>query len=136
VIATIFDTGPIAASLADTDQRHPECAKLLNELPGKRLLPSPVLAEVSWLLQRWPDVEAEFLYGIARGSFELIHLSAADLRRMGDLILEYADLRLGTVDASIVAVAERFGVGRIATLDRRHFTVVRPRLASALTLLP
>ncbi|PVC89468.1 hypothetical protein DBP19_20775 [Streptomyces sp. CS090A] len=43
---------------------------------------------------------------------------------------------LGAVDASVIAVAERYGVKRVATLDRRHFTVVKPRHVPALTLLP
>lgn len=37
---------------------------------------------------------------------------------------------------AVIALAERLGVTEIATLDRRHFTVVRPRHVSALTLLP
>lgn len=40
------------------------------------------------------------------------------------------------VDASIVAVAERLDVRKIATLDRRHFSVVRPRHVDALELIP
>jgi predicted nucleic acid-binding protein len=42
------------------------------------------------------------------------------------LITTYADLPLGAVDASVVAVAERLRVRQVATLDRRHFSVVRP----------
>src|SRR5438067_1936356 len=34
----------------------------------------------------------------------------------------YADLPLATVDASIVAAAERLVEANVATLDRRHFT--------------
>jgi hypothetical protein len=55
---------------------------------------------------------------------------------MGELVLQYADFPLGGVDASDIAVAERFGVGRVATLDRRHFSVVKPVHVPALTLLP
>ena len=44
--------------------------------------------------------------------------------------------RFGTTDAAVVAVAERLGLPEIATLDRRHFTVVRPLHTPALTLLP
>jgi predicted nucleic acid-binding protein len=40
------------------------------------------------------------------------------------------------VDASVVAVAERLGIGTVATLDRRHFTVVRPRHVDMFELLP
>jgi hypothetical protein len=36
----------------------------------------------------------------------------------------------------VIALAERHGATRVATLDKRHFTVVRPRHAPALELLP
>jgi hypothetical protein len=35
-----------------------------------------------------------------------------------------------------VAVAERLGLIEIATIDRRHFSIVRPRHTDAFTLLP
>jgi uncharacterized protein len=89
-----------------------------------------------WLLERWPQVEAAFLAEVARGTFELVHLTPTDLARMGELVLQYADFPLGGVDASVIAVAERFGVDRVATLDRRHFSVVKPAHVPALTLLP
>ncbi|TDU03059.1 SUKH-4 immunity protein of toxin-antitoxin system [Streptomyces sp. 846.5] len=53
-----------------------------------------------------------------------------------ELVLQYADFPLGGVDASVIAVAERFGVDRVATLDLRHFSVVKPAHVPSLTLLP
>jgi len=41
-----------------------------------------------------------------------------------------------TSDASVIALAEWFGVTEVATLDRRHFSVVQPRHVDSLTLLP
>ena len=55
---------------------------------------------------------------------------------MADLVNTYESLPLGTTDASVVAVIERLGLTDVETLDRRHFTVVRPRHVDALTLLP
>jgi hypothetical protein len=55
---------------------------------------------------------------------------------MAELVARYHDLPLGTVDASVIAAAERRGVHDIATLDHRHFTVVRPNHVDAFTLLP
>ena len=55
---------------------------------------------------------------------------------MADLVAQYGSLPLGTTDASVVAVAERLKVTEVATLDWRHFNVVRPAHTSALTLLP
>jgi len=105
-------------------------------LRGRRLLPSPVLTEVCWLLERWPKIEAAFLEQVAEGAFELVQLSPNDLVRMAELVRDYADFPLGAVDASVIAVAERYKADRIAKIDRRHFSVVRPRHVGALTLLP
>ena len=136
MISTVLDTGPLVAALNTGDRRHAECASLLVSLSGRRLLPSPVMTEACWLLDRWPKVEAAFLDEVARGTFELVHLTSADLIRMGQLVVQYADFPIGAVDASVIAVAERFGTGRVATLDQRHFNTVRPAHVPALTLLP
>ena len=55
---------------------------------------------------------------------------------MAELVVRYGDLPLGTTDASVVALAERLKIDEVATLDRRHFAVVRPSHTSALKLLP
>ena len=60
----------------------------------------------------------------------------ADWMRIGELVWQYRDLPLGTVDASIVAAAERLDIDTVATLDRRHFSVVRPKHVERFTLLP
>jgi hypothetical protein len=52
------------------------------------------------------------------------------------LVEQYGDLPLGTADACVVALAERLRIPTIATLDRRHFTIVRPTHVSAFELLP
>jgi len=83
-----------------------------------------------------PRVEEDFLRGVADGDFELVELTSVDYARMAELVGDYGDLPLGTTDASIIALAERLGVTEIATTDRRHFTVVRPRHLGAFTLLP
>jgi predicted nucleic acid-binding protein len=97
-----------------------------------------VVTEVCYLLQReaGPRAEAAFLTSLADGDLTVVDLEPADWRRTADLVTQYADLPLGAVDASVVAVAERLAIHEVATIDRRHFTVVRPRHVDALTLLP
>jgi hypothetical protein len=73
---------------------------------------------------------------IARGLFSPEHVAPADWLRIAELVARYRDLRLGTTDASVVAAAERLGIRTVATLDRRHFTVVRPAHVEAFELLP
>ncbi|MFC5265848.1 hypothetical protein ACFPJ1_27360 [Kribbella qitaiheensis] len=70
------------------------------------------------------------------GDFVVAQADAAALDSIAELISKYADLPLGLVDASVVALAEQLGVQEIATLDRRHFSVVRPHHVNAFTLLP
>jgi predicted nucleic acid-binding protein len=68
--------------------------------------------------------------------FTIISPTEEELARASVLIRQYADLRIGLVDACVIALAERRGATRIATLDRRHFSVVRPQHVVAFTLLP
>ncbi len=72
------------------------------------------------------------------GNSELLveHLTASDWARVAELTDKYGDQHFGGVDAGLVALAERLGLTTIATLDHRHFGVVRPSHIAALTLLP
>lgn len=102
------------------------------------LVPTPVLGEVGYLLGKFAGAktEAGFLRSLAVGDFSAVDPVADDYLRAAELVERYADLPLGTCDAMVVAVAERLGITEVATLDHRHFTVVRPKHVSALTLLP
>jgi predicted nucleic acid-binding protein len=55
---------------------------------------------------------------------------------MAQLVVEYADFPLGGTDASVIALAERLDARVVVTLDRRHFSAVRPRHRDAFELLP
>ena len=59
---------------------------------------------------------------------------AEDLRRRTHV--RPPGLPLGSTAASVIALAERLSITEIATLDHRHFRVVRPRHVEPLTLLP
>jgi hypothetical protein len=57
------------------------------------------------------------------GRWQMSQESSPKLRALA----EYADLDLGLVDASVIALAEEIGVYRLATRDVRHFSAVRLR---------
>lgn len=82
------------------------------------------------------EAEVRFLGDLADGAFVIEPVATGDWLRIAELVVRYRDLPLGTVDASVVAAAERNGIDEIATVDRRHFTVVRPSHVEAFTLLP
>lgn len=81
------------------------------------------------------DAEVRFIGDLAAGNFIPEAVAAPDWLRIADLVATYRDLPLGTVDASVVATAERMKINEIATLDRRHFNVVKP-ITGDLRLLP
>lgn len=96
-----------------------------------------MVTEVVYLLGTRLGVEPEvrFLGDLAAGNLIVEPVAASDWIRIAELVAQYGDLLLGTVDASVIAAAERLGVSDIATIDRRHFTVVQSRIDS-LNLLP
>ena len=120
------------------DRHHAECLQLLEEHPGPLLVPVLVVTEVAYLVESrlGSDAEVRFLGDLAAGNLLAEPVSAGDWLRIAELVALYRDLPLGTVDASVVAAAERRNLTQVATLDRRHFSVVRPSHASALELLP
>ena len=137
----VCDTGPLVAAALSNDADHTACVRLFNDMhaAGRDLLvPATVIAEVGYLLAREAGarVESLFLRSLAEGDFAAVDLTAADYARMAELVDTYGDLPLGTTDASVIAVAERLKLTDVATLDRRHFTVVRPSHVNSLTLLP
>lgn len=81
------------------------------------------------------DPEVRFLGDLAAGNLIVEPVAASDWMRIAELVAQYGNLPLGTVDASVIAAAERLGVSDIATIDRRHFTVVKSKI-DALHLLP
>jgi len=111
---------------------------LLESHPGPLLVPQLVIAEVTYLVETrlgW-TAEVRFLGDLSSGNFLTEPVLPGDWMRIAELVARYRDLPLGTVDASVVALAERLGAEVIATLDRRHFTVVRPKHVPAFALLP
>jgi uncharacterized protein len=77
-----------------------------------------------------------FLGDLGAGELIVEPLHSSDPLRIAELVARYNDLPLGAVDASVVAAAERLRVTQVATIDRRHFSVVRPRHTPTFELLP
>jgi predicted nucleic acid-binding protein len=97
-----------------------------------------VVAEVGHLVRTrlGPEPEVRFLGDLAGRAFVTVPVENGDWLRIAELVARYRDLPLGTIDASIVAAAERLGVTTIATLDRRRFGVVLPAHVAAFELVP
>ena len=137
-MALILDTGPLLAALDASDPDHAACAGLLGKADEALVVPALVLAELDyWCHGRLgADVWLIFLEDVLAGSYSVEAPNHADLRRCQEVQGNYRDLEIGVVDASVLALAERLGEPKIATLDHRHFRALRPAHTGSLRLLP
>ena len=137
-MALVLDTGPLYASLDRSDADHQTCRHLIETADEPLLIPAPVLVEVDyWIHARLhPGVLVALLDDIVEGAYLIEDLLPDDYRRARELCDRYADADIGFVDAAILSVVERLNEKKLATLDRRHFSLLRPRHVDALRLLP
>lgn len=137
-MALVCDTGPLLAALDAADPDHERCARLLTDATEDLIVPALVLGELDYWCSRrlGSDAWLIFLDDLLAGAYRLEPLTGMDLARCRELQGRYADLALGVVDASVIALVERLAEPKVATLDQRHFRAVRPSHVEALELLP
>lgn len=136
--AVVVDAGPLYAYIDADDAHHGSCAEFLTCQEGTLIVPQLVITEVCYLVQTRLGTRAELLFlgDLASGAFSVEPVAITDWFRVIELVDKYRDFPLGTVDATVVACAERLGIGEVATLDHRHFRAVRPSHVQHFTLLP
>ena len=134
----MVDTGVLVAAADTNDPAHQTCADLLLSAPAPIVTTGLVIAETSYLIQRELGVDSEALLfrSIADGAIQVLELTAIEWARVHELVAAYGDLPLGGTDASVIVLAERLEQIRVATLDHRHFSVVRPAHCGAFELVP
>lgn len=137
----IVDTSALFAYFVAEEPHHDAVAAVIDReaASGTRLVVSPfVIAELDYLMVTRFGVAAERLVldELAGGAWTLAHLERSDLMTVGEIVTKYAEHAIGATDASLVLLAQRAGTHRIATLDRRHFTVLRALDGVAFEILP
>ncbi len=137
-MALVLDTGPLYATLDRNDAQYRRCLDLLQDTAEPLVIPAPVLVEVDWLVHTrlHAGVFLALLDDIIAGAYNVEELQPEDYRRIREVCDRYADADVGFVDAAVLAVVERLNEPKLATLDSRHFHILRPRHVDALRLLP
>ena len=137
-MTVIADTGALYALVDASDVWHARVIDSWRTHGKDVLVPVTVLPEVTYLLATriGPAAEEAFVKALADGEFVLEPLEDEDIARAVALVKQYADMPLGFVDATLIAMMERLQARQLLTTDRRHFGVVRPRHARSLVLLP
>jgi len=124
--AILCDTGALLDYLVATAPDHRAFHDAIDR-SRTRYVPGLVLAEVDYFLRKEREAMGALIRDVSRGAFTYAAPTMAILERAMDVDRQYADLGLGLVDASVVALAEELGVYRLATRDVRHFSAVRLR---------
>jgi hypothetical protein len=124
----VVDAGPLVAAAATRDRNHAPCVELLATASRPLIVPALVVTEVAYFLadRLGAGAEQAFVRALRGGELLVEPVEPADWARIDELLGQYDDLPLGTVDASVVAACERLGARELATLDRRHFGAIRP----------
>lgn len=137
-MAVLADTGAVFAVIDTSDSWHRACREFVESQLGQLVIPCSILPEVDYLVSTRLEsgLTMALLSDVQRGSISLEDVRSSDLARVMAIMESYGDLDIGFVDASIVAIAERLGIDTIFTLDRRHFSVVRPRHVAEFKLVP
>ena len=133
----VADTSVVYGALDPLDPDHDDCSAAIAS-GAPIVMPAPVIVEVDWLARSRgrPGAMTALLRSVLDGSLLIVNLDVEDLARATQLVEQYDDLPLDFVDAAVVAVAERLEQDTIATLDQRHFSVVRPLHIDSFTLVP
>ena len=134
---SIYDTGFLLAVLNIEDELHESCIAAY-EKENRAILPEVVIPELAYMVMRDLGYEplVKFLLSIVAGDFVLIPTELQDLKRAAEILEKYADSRVDFVDCVIVAIAEILNIKRILTVDRRHFSLFRPRHCDAFEIIP
>ena len=134
---TVADTGFVVALLNRRDKLHSAVQNIYDQ-QASILLPQTALTEVAYLVGRDAGIPTviQFLQGLASSRFTVVAVSDQDLERTGDILNTYLDSKIDFVDATVMAIAERYDCQTILTVDRRDFQMFRPKHCDYFILLP
>jgi len=137
-VSAILDTSFLLALSNPNDTHHQQVVSTARKLREPLILPVSVLPEICYLLASRVNHAAMrgFLQQLAQSQTILETLDYTDLQRVSEILEQYRDSRLDFVDATIVAIAERRKIARILSLDRRDYTIIRPKHCTFFEILP
>lgn len=121
----LVDAGPLVALVDADDQFHKRCVAALKVLREPLVTVWPPVTKAMYLLADLPEAQDALWEMLARGVLQLLALDLADVPRIRELMIKYADRPMDLADAALVRVAEREGIRKIFTVDREDFSVYR-----------
>jgi predicted nucleic acid-binding protein len=137
-VAILLDPSAVLAAADTADLNHAAAVAWFARADEPLLLGALGLADLDLLLQREIGVHATeaLVSALVADAIRLVPPTHDDLARARELLGEAAEHRPRLADALLVAAAERLGVHRVASFDRRPLAVFHPRHVRALDFEP
>jgi predicted nucleic acid-binding protein len=137
-LTLLIDAAPLVAIADPNEPLRQAILEILASSPGPLIIPSPVTAEIDYLLGRrfGNTARRAFLRDLAAGRFIVPAPDHEDYATILDLEARYQDLSLGLADCALVTLAARHRTTHLLSFDERHFRVVPPIGGGAFTILP
>lgn len=132
----LIDAGPLVAVLHRDDRNHVRCVAALRSLREPVGTTWPVISEAMHLLRFSWDAQDALWDLIATAALRFFPLDTTDVPRMRQLMQKYKDLPMDLADAALMRIAEREGIRRIFTIDRRDFALYRPAKIGRFQIIP
>jgi uncharacterized protein len=134
----IADTSGLLALFNRGEPAHTAVAALVAASSDPLVISPYVIAELDYLVATRMGVSTEMtiLREISGGAYDIATVDADDIAVCCDVIDKYRDQQIGIADASIMVLARRYSTKQVLTLDRRHFTVLRPLDGGRFKLTP
>lgn len=136
-MAVVLDTSVVVAFMAADEDDHEAVAGWIESLDDDLVTTPLALAEMDHIIEQRAGhlVAARLWHDFDRGAYQ-VRWWADALRETLKIARVEGNLNIGLVDASLVALAERLGTTRIATLDHRHFRRLTTRDGDHFVVLP
>ena len=110
------DAGPLIALFDRDDRYHRRAIEFVRNERLRLVTNLPVLTEAVFLLRFSVEAQRDLLWWAQR-ALEIDQNTASDFPRIVTFLEKYRDMPADFADASLVALAERLDLSRVASVD-------------------
>jgi len=137
-MTAILDTSFLMATVDIKDENYGRVLDIIINLKEVLVLPTTVLPEVCHLFtsRLGHPTTKQVLTELVNSNVIIEGINKTDLKKVAEILTQYADSDLDFVDATIVAIAERMNITKILTLDKHIFSIINPQHCTDFEILP
>ncbi|MCH5642551.1 PIN domain-containing protein [Gordonia sp. ABSL49_1] len=134
----IVDTSALLAYFDAAEPQHEAVAEVIDASSEPLVVSPYIVAELDYLVlsRHGSHIERIVLDELSSGAWELAAMSRERLSAASVIVRQYSDVPVGVADASNIVLADAYRTRTIATLDHRHFSVLRLGDGSAPSIVP